>query len=160
VDLSLPSKRVIRSLKNIIQWRGKPDANRRDNGPENISQNIQTWAKGWGIELQHIQPGKPSKMPILKDSTKLCATSGWAHTSGRALNRCRNMPRAGCTSTITNAPTWPLVACPRSSIWSALRNPSTFVCDGYWGGITLGLGIEAEPQQLASKASALVTCPP
>jgi putative transposase len=61
VDFSLPSERVIRSLKNIIQWRGKPDAIRCDNGPENISQSIQAWAKDWGIELQYIQPGKPQQ---------------------------------------------------------------------------------------------------
>lgn len=61
VDFSLPSERVIRSLKNIIEWRGKPHTIRCDNGPENISQSIQSWAKDWGIELQYIQPGKPQQ---------------------------------------------------------------------------------------------------
>ena len=37
VDFSLPSERVIRSLMQIISWRGKPQVIRRDNGPENIS---------------------------------------------------------------------------------------------------------------------------
>jgi len=32
VDLSLPSDRVIRSLEQIIEWRGKPKALRCDNG--------------------------------------------------------------------------------------------------------------------------------
>jgi len=38
VDLSLPTVRVIRSLEQIIEWRGKPDAIRCDNGlpPENM----------------------------------------------------------------------------------------------------------------------------
>jgi len=40
VDLSLPSARVIRSLKQIIEWRGKPLAIRCDNGPEYISQTL------------------------------------------------------------------------------------------------------------------------
>ena len=44
VDFNLPTQRVIRSLNNIIQWRGKPDAIRCDNGPENISKLIQAWA--------------------------------------------------------------------------------------------------------------------
>jgi putative transposase len=61
VDFSLPSERVIRSLKNIIQWQGKPDAIHCDNGPDSICQSIQSWAKDWGIELQYIQPGKPQK---------------------------------------------------------------------------------------------------
>lgn len=37
VDFSLPSERVIRTLKQIIGWRGKPLAIRCDNGPEYLS---------------------------------------------------------------------------------------------------------------------------
>jgi len=37
VDFSLPSMRVIRSLEQIIEWRGKLHAIRYDNGPEYIS---------------------------------------------------------------------------------------------------------------------------
>ena len=33
VDFSLPSERVIRELKQIISWRGKPAVIRCDNGP-------------------------------------------------------------------------------------------------------------------------------
>jgi putative transposase len=40
VDFSLPTKRVIRSLKQVIEWRGKPNAIRCDNGPEYISQEL------------------------------------------------------------------------------------------------------------------------
>ena len=36
VDFSLPPERVIRSLDRIIEWRGKPEAIRCDNGPEYI----------------------------------------------------------------------------------------------------------------------------
>ena len=43
VDLSLPSDRVIRSLEQIIEWRGKPLAIRCDNGPEYISQKLRDW---------------------------------------------------------------------------------------------------------------------
>jgi len=34
VDFSLPGARVIRSLEQIIEWRGKLHAIRCDNGPE------------------------------------------------------------------------------------------------------------------------------
>ena len=34
VDFSLPAERVIRSLNRIIEWRGKPDSIRVDNGRE------------------------------------------------------------------------------------------------------------------------------
>ena len=36
-DFSLPSERVIRSLEQIIEWRGKPTSLRCDNGPEYVS---------------------------------------------------------------------------------------------------------------------------
>lgn len=61
VDFSLPSERVIRALKQIISWRGKPQVIRCDNGPENISCTIQDWAKEWGIRFEYIQPRKPQQ---------------------------------------------------------------------------------------------------
>jgi putative transposase len=59
VDFSLPSERVIRELKQIISWRGKPEVIRGDNGPEYISAAIQAWAQQMGIRLEYIQPGDP-----------------------------------------------------------------------------------------------------
>lgn len=61
VDLSLPSKRVIRSLEQVIEWRGKPSALRCDNGPEYISKELKKWAQEQGISLLYIQPGKPTQ---------------------------------------------------------------------------------------------------
>src|SRR5690606_33363554 len=61
VDLSLPAERVIRSLEQIIKWRGKPKAIRCDNGPEYISGALQAWAERRGIRLHYIEPGKPQQ---------------------------------------------------------------------------------------------------
>lgn len=61
VDLSLPSARVIRGLEQVIEWRGKPDAIRCDNGPEYISQQLIDWANRQQITLLYIQPGKPTQ---------------------------------------------------------------------------------------------------
>ena len=61
IDFSLPSERVIRALKQIIEWRGRPLAIRCDNGPENISGVMQGWAEEAGISFQYIQPGKPQQ---------------------------------------------------------------------------------------------------
>jgi putative transposase len=61
IDLSLPSSRVIRALKQVIAWRGKPAIIRCDNGPEYVSAQIQDWAKSWGITLEYIQPGQPQQ---------------------------------------------------------------------------------------------------
>lgn len=61
VDFSLPSSRVIRTLERIIEWRGKPQSIRCDNGPENISGQLQNWAEQQGIRMVYIQPGKPQQ---------------------------------------------------------------------------------------------------
>jgi putative transposase len=61
VDFSLPSERVIRSLEQIIEWRGKPRRIRCDNGPEYISASLAAWAHRKGIHLEFIQPGKPQQ---------------------------------------------------------------------------------------------------
>lgn len=61
VALSLPTQRVIRSLNQAIEWRGKPLALRCDNGPEYVSQELVDWATNNQITLLYIQPGKPTQ---------------------------------------------------------------------------------------------------
>jgi putative transposase len=61
VDLSLPAERIIRCLDQVIEWRGKPQAIRCDNGSEMRSGVFQTWAKQRKIRVMFIQPGKPTQ---------------------------------------------------------------------------------------------------
>lgn len=61
VDLSLPADRVIRALEHAIEWRGKPDSIRCDNGPEYLSHKLIDWANKQQITLMYIQPGKPTQ---------------------------------------------------------------------------------------------------
>lgn len=61
VDFSLPAARVMRSLDQVIEWRGKPKQIRCDNGPEYISGLLTTWAEQRGVRLTFIQPGKPQQ---------------------------------------------------------------------------------------------------
>ena len=61
VDLSLPSARIIRALEQIIEWRGKPQVIRCDNGSDMNSALFQTWAKQNDIRVMFIQPGKPTQ---------------------------------------------------------------------------------------------------
>lgn len=61
VDFSLPAERVVRTLNQIMSWRGRPLAIRVDNGPEYISATLQNWAEKAGIALMYIQPGKPQQ---------------------------------------------------------------------------------------------------
>ena len=59
IDTSLTSLRVIRELTKIVEWRGKPERLRVDNGPEFIVQAMEDWCTHYGIELVFIQKGKP-----------------------------------------------------------------------------------------------------
>lgn len=60
-DFSLSAERVIRTLNQIIEWRGKPLSIRCDNGPEYVSKLMYQWAQRKGIKLLFIQPGKPQQ---------------------------------------------------------------------------------------------------
>ncbi len=59
VDTSLSSRRVTRSLEEVIEQRGKPEAIRCDNGPELTSRHFLSWCEERKIQLIHIQPGRP-----------------------------------------------------------------------------------------------------
>ncbi len=61
IDTSLPAERIIRVLDQVIAWRGKPKRIRVDNGPEFISFLLAAWCEERGIQLQFIQPGKPTQ---------------------------------------------------------------------------------------------------
>jgi putative transposase len=61
IGRSLPAPRVTRALDEIIDFHGKPKRIRIDNGPEYTSHHMQLWAKDKEIELQFIQPGKPTQ---------------------------------------------------------------------------------------------------
>jgi putative transposase len=61
VDTSLPAERVIRVLEMAAIGRGLPKQIRMDNGPELISGALTKWAEQKGVELVHIQPGKPAQ---------------------------------------------------------------------------------------------------
>ena len=61
MDFSLPSQRVIRSLDQIIAWRGCPAVIRCGNCPEYVSAALQNWANRRGIRIEYIQPGQPQQ---------------------------------------------------------------------------------------------------
>jgi len=52
---------VIRTLEQVIDWRGKPRVIRCDNGPEYISGTLLQWAAQRQIRIEYIQPGKPQQ---------------------------------------------------------------------------------------------------
>ena len=61
IDFSLPAMRVVKSLNQIIEWRGKPMTIRVDNGPEFVSGLLMEWAEKRGMAIEYVQPGKPQQ---------------------------------------------------------------------------------------------------
>jgi len=61
VSFSLPSRRVIALLEQLIALHGAPPALRMDNGPEFLALRLSDWAEQHGIVLDFIQPGKPAQ---------------------------------------------------------------------------------------------------
>ena len=58
---SIPSARLVRTMNQLIEVYGAPQAIRMDNGPEMTSDTFTEWAKEKGITLLFIQPGKPNQ---------------------------------------------------------------------------------------------------
>lgn len=53
--------RVIKTLEQIIEWKGKPSSIRCDNGSVYAGNTLTSWAKNQNIQLNFIQPGKPQQ---------------------------------------------------------------------------------------------------
>jgi putative transposase len=67
---SVSAAKLIEVLDKVVDWRGKPAYIRCDNGPEFIAERLKSWADGHGIELRHIQPGKPSQNGMVERLNK------------------------------------------------------------------------------------------
>ena len=61
VDFSWPSERLVRSLDQIIAWRGNPWVIGADNSPELVSGRLMEWGAKHQIHIWHIQPEKPQQ---------------------------------------------------------------------------------------------------
>lgn len=61
IDTSLTGARVVRVMEQMKEWYGLPEMIRCDNGPELLSTPFVTWCEHNGVELRHIQPGKPNQ---------------------------------------------------------------------------------------------------
>lgn len=84
IDTSLPAARVVRTLQQLATWRGLPKAIRLDNGPELTAQYFTDWCAEKGIELRHIQPGKPNQNAFIERFNRSYLTevlNGWLFAS-------------------------------------------------------------------------------
>ncbi len=58
---SLPARRVLAILERLRLAGRKPAELLCDNGPEFIARTLEQWCRRHGIQLRHIQPGKPTQ---------------------------------------------------------------------------------------------------
>ena len=70
-------ERAIGALEQIIEWRGKPQALRCDNGPEYISERLQQWAKDKKLRCLISSPATHNRMRMSSGTTGQCVMSGW-----------------------------------------------------------------------------------
>ena len=61
IDTSIPAKRVVRTLENLVSWHGAPEVIRCDNGPEFLAEVFVAWCERHQILIRYIQPGKPNQ---------------------------------------------------------------------------------------------------
>ncbi|ARN23655.1 transposase [Piscinibacter gummiphilus] len=61
IGTSIPARRLIRTISRLIDWYGRPDSIRLDNGPEMTSHEFTEWAAAKGIALRFIEPGEPNQ---------------------------------------------------------------------------------------------------
>ena len=114
VDFSLPALRVIRSLDQVIEWRGKPSKIRCDNGPEYVSDALRDWAVRRGVVLQFIQPGKPQQNAYIERYNKTVRYDWLAHYLFETMADVQEYATSGCGHTITSGRTRPLAAYRRN----------------------------------------------
>jgi len=61
VATSIPGDRAVRVLDRLAEVHGLPKRIICDNGPEFLSFALAVWAQDKGIELDYIEPGKPTQ---------------------------------------------------------------------------------------------------
>lgn len=70
IDPSISGERVKRILEQTIQYRGKPQQIRTDNGPEFISGTVKEFLAAHNIHHHFIQPGKPTQNAYIERLNK------------------------------------------------------------------------------------------
>ena len=98
IDISLPAARVVRTLEQLEEIHGLPQAIRLDNGSELRSAVFTSWCAEKGVELKFIHPVNPNKTPLLNALTALIATKYSMPTSLNHSSKCEALLRNGSTA--------------------------------------------------------------
>ena len=117
VDFSLPSERVIRSLEQIIAWRGCPGVIRCDNGPEYISAALQNWASRRGVRIEYIQPGNPQQNAYVERFNRTVRYEWLAQYLFESIGEVQEFATRWLWKYNHERPTWLWADSPRNSGW-------------------------------------------
>lgn len=90
IDSSLPASRVIKELEQLIDWRGKPEKIRVDNGPEFIAEKLKKWCMKNEIELSYIEAGKPTQNSLIERFNRTFRTEVLDCYLFESINQMRN----------------------------------------------------------------------
>jgi putative transposase len=84
VDVSLPSRRVVAVLDELVAVHGGPRQLRSAHGPECIAEALRAWCAEHGITLAFIEPGKPDQNAYIERVNRTCrheVLDAWVFTS-------------------------------------------------------------------------------
>ena len=87
VGRSIPARRLIRVLEELIALHGRPAALRMDNGPELTAQVFVEWCDERRIALYYIQPGKPNQNAFIERFNRYLSHRGTRCVSLRIARR-------------------------------------------------------------------------
>ena len=91
IDLNIPAQRVVRVLDRIVTTRGYPLKLRMDNWPEFISLTLAQWAEEHDVQLEFIQPGKPTQNAFIERFNRTYRTEILDFYLFRTLNEVREI---------------------------------------------------------------------
>jgi putative transposase len=84
ISTSLPSRRVVQLLEELVALHGVPTMLRCDNGPEFIAVALRDWCEAHAVHLHHIAPGKPNQNAFIERFNRTYRTEvldAWVFTS-------------------------------------------------------------------------------
>ena len=90
MGLSLPSRRVIRVLDELVAVHGCPSAVRVDYGPEFTAQTFVDWCADHRAAIHYIQPGKPDQNAYIERFNRTYRTEV---LNAHLFESCRNCAR-------------------------------------------------------------------
>ena len=105
MGVSLPSRRVVRVLNELVAIHGRLSAVGVDNGPEFTAQPFVEWCAEHCVTTHDIQSGKPGQNAYIERFNRSYRTDVLTRTSLNPSRSCASSPTRGSGSTTLSGPT-------------------------------------------------------